>query len=111
MTIRVDSELKDMASLEEEFQIAADYVQKLPRQGPYKLNKETKLLLYSLFKQSTTGQCNTPRPGFFKFTERPKWDAWSKLGSMSKEEAMESYVKEFKKLKAKFDEAAGQEGS
>jgi acyl-CoA-binding protein len=79
-----------------------------------KLTNEQQLEMYALFKQATTGSCNTKQPSRLqvyavyslpvadKFTaicsrdlqivERAKWDAWKKLGSMSKEEAMKRYV-------------------
>jgi diazepam-binding inhibitor (GABA receptor modulator, acyl-CoA-binding protein) len=35
------------------------------------------LKLYGLFKQGTTGDCNTERPGFLDLKGRAKWDTWN----------------------------------
>ncbi|XP_010126965.1 PREDICTED: acyl-CoA-binding domain-containing protein 5-like, partial [Chlamydotis macqueenii] len=56
------------------------------------------LKFYSFYKQATQGPCNVPRPGFWDPIGRYKWDAWSALGDMSKEEAMIAYVEEMKKI-------------
>jgi len=56
------------------------------------VDNETKLKLYSLFKQSTQGQCTQPKPGITDFVGRAKWQAWSQLGQMSKDEAQNQYV-------------------
>mmetsp|Transcript_2883 Transcript_2883/g.4422 ORF Transcript_2883/g.4422 Transcript_2883/m.4422 type:complete len:98 (+) Transcript_2883:90-383(+) len=56
------------------------------------LSNDTQLMIYSLFKQATVGPCNTDKPGFFDLTGRAKHDAWTKLGEMSKEDAMRKYI-------------------
>ncbi|KAJ1564888.1 hypothetical protein HK096_005703 [Nowakowskiella sp. JEL0078] len=38
--------------------------------------------------------CSIGRPSFWDLNGRSKWDAWFKLGNMSKEEAMSYYIKE-----------------
>lgn len=53
---------------------------------------EVKLKIYALFKQSTQGPCNTPKPGMLDFVNKVKWDAWKSLGSVSQEDAMQQYV-------------------
>lgn len=53
---------------------------------------ETKLKIYALFKQSTTGAVTTKRPGMMDFVGRAKWDAWNALGKMSQEEAQKTYI-------------------
>lgn len=52
---------------------------------------EVKLQIYALFKQSTLGPCNTPRPGMLDFVNKVKWDAWNALGDTSQEEARQQY--------------------
>lgn len=52
---------------------------------------EKKLYLYAFYKQATSGVCNTKRPGMMDFVGRAKWDAWNKLGDMSKTEAITNY--------------------
>ena len=51
------------------------------------------LAFYGWFKQAKNGPCTTSRPGMWSGMEKGyKWDAWSKLGGMSKETAMQAYV-------------------
>ncbi len=43
--------------------------------------------------QAMFGECNRPRPGMWETAEeKAKYEAWKKLGSMSKAEAMHLYV-------------------
>jgi len=62
-----------------------------------KLSNETKLAFYALYKQITEGPCKTEAPSRFKMIERAKWQAWSNLGKMSKEEAQKKYVEALSK--------------
>jgi len=89
-----------MPSKEEEFKEAVNFIQNLPKEGPYQPTNDTKLKFYGWYKQATIGKCNTSRPGMFSPIERAKWDAWNKLGDMTKEEAMELYVIEFRLVQA-----------
>lgn len=50
------------------------------------------LEFYALFKQATVGPCNVPRPSWYAMEAKQKWDAWNKLGSMSKTDAMNAYI-------------------
>ena len=56
------------------------------------------LKLYSYFKQASDGDVSGARPGGFDFVGGAKHDAWSKLKGMSKDEAMENYIKQVEKL-------------
>lgn len=60
--------------------------------GPYQPSNSTKLKFYGLYKQATEGTNTTPKPGFWDVVSRAKWEAWTKLGDISKEEAMQQYV-------------------
>ncbi|XP_055948088.1 acyl-CoA-binding domain-containing protein 5-like [Argiope bruennichi] len=84
-----------MASVEEKFKAAVEIIKGLPKSGSIQPSNDTKLKFYSYFKQATEGPCELPKPGFWDVVNRAKWDAWSKLGNMSKEEAMQNYVQEF----------------
>ena len=66
--------------------------------GELQLSNEIKLKFYSYYKQVTEGPCNTEQPYFFKVVERAKWDAWNSFKNMSKEEAMQAYIDEMKKV-------------
>ncbi|KAJ8042173.1 Enoyl-CoA delta isomerase 2, mitochondrial [Holothuria leucospilota] len=54
---------------------------------------EVKLKIYALFKQATSGPCDTPKPSSINFVARAKWSAWNDLGSLTKEDAREEYIK------------------
>lgn len=57
-----------------------------------------KLKFYGLYKQATEGKVIGSRPGFWDVISRAKWDAWSKLGDMTKDDAMHHYVENFKEV-------------
>ncbi|XP_030364487.1 acyl-CoA-binding domain-containing protein 4 isoform X4 [Strigops habroptila] len=84
-----------------QFRAAVQVIQGLPRSGSYRPSYEEMLRFYSYYKQATAGRCEGPRPGFWDPIGRYKWDAWHSLGRMSKEEAMEAYVAEMKKVAQK----------
>uniref|UniRef100_A0ACB8F2V0 Acyl-CoA binding domain-containing protein 6 n=1 Tax=Sphaerodactylus townsendi TaxID=933632 RepID=A0ACB8F2V0_9SAUR len=44
------------------------------------------------------GSCSTPKPGFFDFEGKQKWEAWKALGDTSAEQAMREYIATVKKL-------------
>lgn len=83
-----------MKDLKEQFDKAAEAVQHLEK----KLDNDTLLELYALFKQSTEGDVKGRRPGFTDFKNRAKYDAWSKKKLMQKEEAMKFYIELVQKL-------------
>lgn len=55
-------------------------------------SNENLLKLYGLFKQATEGDVQGDRPGGFDFKAIAKYDSWSSLRSMSKEDAMQTYI-------------------
>ena len=62
------------------------------KQLPDKPDNMTMLKLYSLYKQSTTGDAEGKRPGFTDMVGRAKYDAWDAVKGKSKDEAMQDYV-------------------
>ncbi|KAI9090977.1 acyl-CoA-binding protein [Phlyctochytrium arcticum] len=59
------------------------------------VSNNKKVELYAYYKQAIVGKCNIPvRPGWFDIAGRYKWDAWSRLGDMPKELAMQHYMEE-----------------
>ncbi|MCO5576598.1 hypothetical protein L7F22_030411 [Adiantum nelumboides] len=74
--------------LAEDFDKASKDALKLPGNT----SDDDKLILYSLFKQGTVGDCNTSRPGLLDLKGKAKWDAWNALKGKTKEEAMEDYI-------------------
>lgn len=83
---------------ETRFEAAVKVIQSLPKNGSFQPTNEMMLRFYSFYKQATEGPCKLSRPGFWDPIGRYKWDAWSSLGDMTKEEAMIAYVEEMKKI-------------
>ncbi|XP_058388656.1 acyl-CoA-binding domain-containing protein 5 isoform X2 [Diceros bicornis minor] len=83
---------------ETRFEAAVKVIQSLPKNGSFQPTNEMMLKFYSFYKQATEGPCKLSRPGFWDPVGRYKWDAWSSLGNMTKEEAMIAYVEEMKKI-------------
>ncbi|KAI8062928.1 acyl CoA binding protein-domain-containing protein [Gongronella butleri] len=71
---------------------ALGIVQNLPPSSSFQPTKDQKLELYSLYKQVSQGNVDTPRPGIFDVVGRAKWDAWKKLEGMTVAEAKHRYV-------------------
>ena len=63
-------------------------------------SNETLLQLYSLYKQSTEGDVNTPPPNPLDFVARAKYEAWERIKGKAKEEAMKEYINLMDKLQA-----------
>ena len=68
------------------------------KQTRKKPDNVTLLKLYSYYKQATDGDVKGDRPGGFDFVGGAKFDAWSKLAGMTRDEAMTNYVKQVEKL-------------
>ncbi|XP_026231271.1 acyl-CoA-binding domain-containing protein 5A-like isoform X2 [Anabas testudineus] len=84
---------EDKHSLEAKFAAAVKVMQSLPDEGPFQPSDDMMLMFYSYYKQATLGPCDIPRPsGFWDSYGKAKWDAWSSLGNMTKEDAMRNYV-------------------
>ncbi|CAH1116497.1 unnamed protein product [Phaedon cochleariae] len=79
---------------EQKFHAAVNVIRSLPKNGSYQPSNELMLRFYSYFKQATIGSCEGSRPAFWDIVGRAKYDAWKKLGDMSKNEAMARYVDE-----------------
>ncbi|KAM9845447.1 acyl-CoA-binding domain-containing protein 5A-like [Aulostomus maculatus] len=95
LALSMEQEEEDNPSLEETFAAAVKVIRNLPEQGPFLLSDDMMLMFYSYYKQATAGPCNIPRPsGFWDSHGKAKWDAWSSLGNMTKEEAMKNYVED-----------------
>jgi acyl-CoA-binding protein len=82
---------KDLKAKFDAAAVAAKQTKKRP-------DNATLLKLYSYYKQATEGDVNGDRPGGFDFVGGAKHDAWSKLKGMSKDEAMQNYVKQVERL-------------
>lgn len=76
-----------MEDLKSQFEKAARQAKQLSR-----LDNETLLRLYALYKQATLGDVTGTRPGAMDFVGRAKYDAWAELKGMSQREAMQTYI-------------------
>ncbi|CAB3383736.1 Hypothetical predicted protein [Cloeon dipterum] len=85
-------------STEEKFRAAVNVIRSLPKNGSYQPSYELQLRFYAFFKQATEGPCTEAQPAFWEVVRRKKWEAWKKLANMPKQQAMESYVEELKKI-------------
>jgi len=89
--------------LERLFDKAAAHLQSLASSLP----QDKLLYLYARYKQSVEGPCNIPRPGFFDFKGKQKWDAWKSLGDLSKAESMGQYVNALQEIDPEWEASSG----
>ena len=85
------SPLTKTVSYPEKFHLALKYY----ADGPPlpNLSDADRILLEALQQQALHGECSRPRPGMWDTAEeKAKYEAWIKLGAMSKAEAMHLYV-------------------
>ncbi|KAG5503803.1 hypothetical protein JIQ42_07320 [Leishmania sp. Namibia] len=76
-----------------DFDAAVAYVRSLPADGPVRMDNNTKLSFYSLYKQATEGDVKGTQPWAVQVEARAKWDAWNARKGMSSDEAKAAYVK------------------
>lgn len=92
-----DSDFSDedsLSPLDQSFNKASEHVRKITS----KLDNNQLLELYGLYKQSTEGKCNIPKPGWLDGRGRKKWEAWRALCDMPCEEAKQKYIDLVQKL-------------
>ncbi|XP_076291793.1 acyl-CoA-binding protein-like [Lasioglossum baleicum] len=85
-------------SLDQKFDEAAEAMKKFSKRP----TDEELLEIYALFKQATTGNVNTSRPGMMDLKGKAKWDYWKAKEGMSKDKAKEEYVKLVDSMKPKY---------
>lgn len=85
-----------MSDLANRFQVAQNEVVEL-NEAP---DVQTKLKLYALYKQASEGDVSGERPSAIQFVAQAKFDAWSKLAGLAREQAMQDYVDLVEQLKA-----------
>ena len=76
-------------TLQEQFDDAQKRVKALPTSP----DTSTLLELYALYKQGSTGDATGSRPGMLDIKGRAKFDAWASKQGMTRDEAMEAYIK------------------
>ena len=69
------------------------------RSCPGSFSDNDLLYFYARYKQALDGDCNTPKPGFFDFAGKKKWEAWNGLKGKSKESAKAEYFEKLSQLK------------
>ncbi|XP_004205525.1 acyl-CoA-binding domain-containing protein 6-like isoform X1 [Hydra vulgaris] len=57
-----------------------------------KVSQSDMLKLYGLYKQSNEGCCNIPKPAFWDFAGKAKWESWNSYRELSKKDAQLNYV-------------------
>ncbi|KAL1741083.1 ACBP-domain-containing protein [Schizophyllum fasciatum] len=85
--------------IDAQFDRAVEIVQNLPKTGPIQTDYEEKLTI--LYKQATTGNVKSPRPGIWDMLGRAKWDAWAKQKDLTPLEAKWLYVDALLKASAR----------
>ncbi|XP_064416524.1 acyl-CoA-binding domain-containing protein 6 [Latimeria chalumnae] len=85
---------KEETELQAEFERAADHLRGLLASA----SKEELLYLYARYKQVKVGKCSAPKPGFFDFEGKQKWEAWKAIGDTSPKQAMQEYIATVKKM-------------
>ncbi|KAJ1346589.1 hypothetical protein KIN20_001417 [Parelaphostrongylus tenuis] len=80
--------VRTFASNQDLFEKAQANLKKL-REEP---DVDVKLQIYALFKQATIGDVQGSRPGMMDFAGRAKYDAWTKVKGIPKEEAQLKYA-------------------
>jgi diazepam-binding inhibitor (GABA receptor modulating acyl-CoA-binding protein) len=72
------------------FEDATKYVAALPAEP--KMDDETRLKFYGLYKQATLGDCTGSRPWSVQFEACAKYDEWKKHVGMSQDDAKKKYI-------------------
>lgn len=82
----------------EAFTKAASDVQNLPTPP----SDSEKLQLYGLYKQATSGDNTSAKPGLLDFVGKAKWQAYEDNKGLSQEEAEEKYIQLVADLQKKY---------
>lgn len=85
-------------ALVDDFNAAVEQSKQLSRRP----GNDELLDLYALFKQATEGDVSGERPGGFDFKAIAKYDAWSSLKGLAKDQAMTGYIQLVEKLKQQY---------
>ncbi|KZT72707.1 ACBP-domain-containing protein [Daedalea quercina L-15889] len=90
--------------IDAQFDRAVEIVQSLPKNGPIQTGYEEKLTMYSLYKQATVGNVQSPRPSVWDMLGRAKWDAWAKHKDLDPYEAKWLYVEALLKVLRRYSD-------
>lgn len=87
-----------MSSLQQKFTKVSKIVEENHEFITANFSNDDQLQLYSLFKQSTEGDCNIDEPSILEFRKKAKYNAWKELEGMNSEVAMKNYIKKAKEM-------------
>jgi diazepam-binding inhibitor (GABA receptor modulating acyl-CoA-binding protein) len=62
------------------------------------ISDSDKLYLYGNYKQVLNGDINIEKPSMFNIIENAKWNSWNSFKGISKEKAINNYIKKVKEL-------------
>ena len=57
-----------------------------------RMDNKTIRKVYAYYKQATEGDISGKRPSALRFRDRVKFDAWSSISGMSREDARSAYI-------------------
>lgn len=66
---------------------------------PERPDPATLLKIYGLYKQASSGDASGERPGMTDVVGRAKWDAWTALKGIGRDDAMQRYIDLIEELK------------
>ena len=87
--IASSSRLFSSNNVEEKFHSTVNQLKEYGKDPP----NDLKLKLYGLYKVSTEGYCNITKPSMFDMIGQAKYRVWKDLDNITKEQAMEEYIK------------------
>jgi len=96
--LRISTEEGPMAAGAKDLKAKFEAAAAAAKQTKKRPDNATLLKLYSYYKQATEGDVKGDRPGGFDFVGGAKYDAWAKLKGTSKDDAMQSYIKQVERL-------------
>ena len=68
------------------------HAQKRVEDSYQRMDNETIRKVYAYYKQATEGDISGKRPSALRFRDRVKFDAWSSISGMSREDAKSAYI-------------------
>ena len=86
--------------VDQEFAVARKRIEELYT----RLDNATIRKVYAYYKQATVGDISGKRPGALRFRDRVKYDAWSSVSGMSKQDARASYIELVQNLELNAEE-------
>lgn len=91
------AETRPAGQSQQRFKDAAQSLEDAVRRGQA-IAQGQLLTFYGLYKQATEGDVRGPQPWATNLKARAKYDSWASRRGLSREEAMEQYIREVAKL-------------